>query len=94
MLVLLLDSSLLSRKIPGRYRQRLFIQFLGLCSRVHVLRGLCGCFRDFGKRWDLIIKTSAIDGPLVHRTAPEVEALYNIRSGKFCSRQVRFKGRS
>ena len=56
--------------------------------------GVCGCFRSYGKRLDLIIKTSDVDGPLVHRTAPEVEALHNKRSGKFCSRQVQFKGRS
>ena len=44
---------------------------------MHVLRGLCGCFRSFPNKWDLVIKTSDVGGPLVYRTAPEVEVSYN-----------------
>ena len=44
---------------------------------MRVLRGLCGCFRSFPNKWDLVIKTSDVGGPLVYRTAPEVEVSYN-----------------
>jgi len=34
-------------------------------------------FPFFHERWDLVIKTSDVGGPLVYRTAPEVEVSYN-----------------
>ena len=39
--------------------------------------GCVGVSVLYRKRWDLVMKTSDVGGPLVYRTAPEVGVSYN-----------------
>ena len=59
-----------------------------------VSRGLRGCFRSYRERWDLVIITSDVGGPLVYRTAPEMEVSYNNVLVNSVVGRAQFKGRS